>query len=104
MADHAASTGVSAVPVFGSLRDLIVPYSLGPPRHSRQYTGPLNRCENEYMVVIEGCYTLIMNGERVPLNRGDECLIPRGVAHSGEVLAGTRTIHAFGGRRAERAS
>lgn len=59
---------------------------------------------DEYMVVIEGCYTLIMDGKRVLLNRGDECLIPRGVAHSGEVLAGTRTIHAFGGRRAERES
>jgi hypothetical protein len=29
-------------------------------------------------------------------------LIPRGLLHGREVLAGTRTIHAFGGHRAER--
>lgn len=58
---------------------------------------------DEYMVGIEGCYTLIVDGRRVPLNRGDECLIPRGVTHSGEVVAGTRTIHVFCGRRSETA-
>jgi quercetin dioxygenase-like cupin family protein len=58
---------------------------------------------DEYMTVVEGCYTLILNGERIPLKAGEEYVIPRGVAHSGEVLAGTRTIHAFGGHRAERA-
>jgi quercetin dioxygenase-like cupin family protein len=36
---------------------------------------------DEYMIVVQGCYTLII---------------------SGEVLAGTRTIHAFGGYRADR--
>jgi quercetin dioxygenase-like cupin family protein len=58
---------------------------------------------DEYMTVVEGRYTLILNGERIPLKAGEEYVIPRGVAHSGEVLAGTRTIHAFGGHRAERA-
>jgi quercetin dioxygenase-like cupin family protein len=58
---------------------------------------------DEYLLVVEGCYTLMIQGERIPLHAGEEVLIPRGVAHSGEVLAGTRTIHAFGGRRAERA-
>jgi len=43
---------------------------------------------DEYMVVVAGC--------------GREYLIPRGVRHGGEVQAGTRTIHAFGGRRATR--
>lgn len=57
---------------------------------------------DEYMTVVEGCYTLILNGERIPLKAGEEYVIPRGVAHSGEVLAGTRTIHAFGGHRADR--
>ena len=57
---------------------------------------------DEYMLVVQGCYTLIINGERIPVNAGDEYLIPRGVEHSGEVLAGTRTIHAFGGHRADR--
>jgi mannose-6-phosphate isomerase-like protein (cupin superfamily) len=57
---------------------------------------------DEYMIVVQGCYTLIINGERIPVSAGQEHFIPRGVAHSGEVLAGTRTIHPFGGRRADR--
>jgi len=47
--------------------------------------------------------TLIVGGERIPLNAGQEYVIPRGTPHSGDVLAGTRTIHAFGGHRADRA-
>jgi mannose-6-phosphate isomerase-like protein (cupin superfamily) len=54
------------------------------------------------MAVVEGCYTLIIGGERIPVRAGEECFIPRGVEHGGEVLAGTRTIHAFGGHRADR--
>jgi mannose-6-phosphate isomerase-like protein (cupin superfamily) len=57
---------------------------------------------DEYMFVVQGCYTLIINGERMPVKAGEEYFIPRGVSHSGEVLAGTRTIHAFGGHRADR--
>jgi mannose-6-phosphate isomerase-like protein (cupin superfamily) len=57
---------------------------------------------DEYMLVVQGCYTLIIRGERIPVKAGEEYLIPRGVEHSGEVLAGTRTIHAFGGHRADR--
>lgn len=58
---------------------------------------------DEYMLVVQGCYTLVIGGERVAVKAGEECVIPRGVAHGGEVVAGTRTIHAFGGHRAERA-
>ena len=58
---------------------------------------------DEYMLVVQGCYTLIIDEERIPVKAGEELLIPRGVEHSGEVLAGTRTIHAFGGHRADRA-
>jgi quercetin dioxygenase-like cupin family protein len=58
---------------------------------------------DEYMIVVEGCYTLIVEGNRIPLKAGEERLIPRGVHHSGEVTAGTRTIHAFGSHRADRA-
>lgn len=57
---------------------------------------------DEYMIVVQGCYTLIIDGERIPLKAGEEYVIPRGVMHGGEVLAGTRTIHAFGGHRADR--
>jgi mannose-6-phosphate isomerase-like protein (cupin superfamily) len=57
---------------------------------------------DEYMIVVQGCYTLIINGKRISVRAGEEYFIPRGVPHSGEVLAGTRTIHAFGGHRADR--
>jgi quercetin dioxygenase-like cupin family protein len=57
---------------------------------------------DEYMVVVQGSYTLIINGDRIPVEAGGEYFIPRGVRHSGEVVAGTRTIHAFGGHRADR--
>ena len=58
---------------------------------------------DEYMIVAEGCYTLLIRGTRIPVRAGEEYWIPCGTAHGGEVEAGTRTIHAFGGRRAERA-
>jgi mannose-6-phosphate isomerase-like protein (cupin superfamily) len=57
---------------------------------------------DEYMVVVQGCYTLIIEGRRVAVKAGEEYFIPRGVPHSGQVVAGTRTIHAFGGHRADR--
>jgi mannose-6-phosphate isomerase-like protein (cupin superfamily) len=57
---------------------------------------------DEYMVVIEGRYILLMEGRRLSLGPGQECVLPRGVPHSGLAEAGTRTIHAFGGHRADR--
>jgi quercetin dioxygenase-like cupin family protein len=57
---------------------------------------------DEYMPVVQGCYTLIIDGKRIPVKAGEEYFISRGVLHGGEVLAGTRTIHAFGGHRANR--
>lgn len=57
---------------------------------------------DEYMIVVQGQYTLLIDGKKIPLRAGEEYYIPRGVQHGGEVLAGTRTIHAFGGHRADR--
>ena len=57
---------------------------------------------DEYMLVVQGCYTLLINGQRIPVRAGEEYFIPCGTLHAGEVLAGTRTIHAFGGHRADR--
>jgi mannose-6-phosphate isomerase-like protein (cupin superfamily) len=59
---------------------------------------------DEYMIVVQGCYTLIVNGQRIPVMAGEEYLIPKGLWYGGEPTAGTRTIHAFGGRRARRAN
>jgi len=57
---------------------------------------------DEYFVVVQGCYTLIIDGKRIPIGAGEEYFIAKGTWHGGEPIAGTRTIHAFGGRRAER--
>jgi quercetin dioxygenase-like cupin family protein len=58
---------------------------------------------DEYMVVVEGCYTLLIQSQRIDLKAGQEYFIPKGIPHGGEVIAGTRTIHAFGGVRVVRA-
>jgi mannose-6-phosphate isomerase-like protein (cupin superfamily) len=58
---------------------------------------------DEYMLVVQGCYTLIIDGQRIPVKAGEEYFVPKGLWHGGEPVAGTRTIHAFGGRRAQRA-
>ena len=57
---------------------------------------------DEYFVVVQGKYTLIINGNRVPMGVGEEYWIRKGSSHGGEAMAGTRTIHAFGGKRAKR--
>ncbi len=57
---------------------------------------------DEYIVVVQGHYTLIIDGNKIPLTAGQEHHIPKGTTHGGEVLAGTRTIHVFGGKRAKR--
>ncbi len=54
---------------------------------------------DEYMVCVEGEYTMIINEKETMLRRGDEFFIPKGTLHGGRVKAGTRTIHVFGGKR-----
>ncbi len=67
---------------------------------SREHAHPYE----EYFLVIQGRYMLLIGGKRVTLKRGDEYLIPVNMPHAGEFKAGTRTVHVFGGRRAERKS
>jgi mannose-6-phosphate isomerase-like protein (cupin superfamily) len=66
---------------------------------SREHTHDFD----EYFMVVEGRYTIDAGGTKTPLLPGQEYHIPKGVPHSGEFIAGTRTIHAFGGKRATRA-
>jgi quercetin dioxygenase-like cupin family protein len=54
---------------------------------------------DEYTVVVAGQYIAYVEGERRVLNPGDEFFVPRGKEQWGECIAGTRTIHFFGGRR-----
>ena len=58
---------------------------------------------DEYFVVVQGVYTLIIDAKKIPVRAGQEHFIPKGLAHSGEFVAGTRTVHCFGGNRANRA-
>src|SRR5712691_3468742 len=57
---------------------------------------------DEYMLVVQGCYTLIIDGQRIPVRAGQEYFIPKGLRHGGELVAGIRTINAFGAHRADR--
>jgi quercetin dioxygenase-like cupin family protein len=57
---------------------------------------------DEYLLVVEGSYVLSLDGREVRVGPGEELFIPRGTRIAGRVTAGTRTIHAFGGRRADR--
>ncbi len=59
---------------------------------------------DEYFVVVQGEYTLGIAGKRLALKTGEEYFIPKGIPHDGAFTAGTRTINAFGGRRADRKS
>jgi uncharacterized cupin superfamily protein len=57
---------------------------------------------DEYFVVVQGEYKLKINGETMLLTKGDEYHVPKGIPHSGESKKGTRTIYAFGSKRAKR--
>lgn len=57
---------------------------------------------DEYFIVVEGKYILKVGGKKVVLTSGKEYYIKKGTPHSGEFIKGTRTIHFFGGKRAER--
>lgn len=58
---------------------------------------------DEYFIVVQGCYTLIIDGKKIHVSAGEEFLLHKDTAHAGEFIKGTRTIHAFGGKRAKRA-
>lgn len=54
---------------------------------------------DEYMICVQGQYVVILEGKEIVLNPGDELYIPKGTLQGGRCIAGTRTIHAFGGKR-----
>ena len=59
---------------------------------------------DEYIVVVQGKYSIIIERKRIPIKVGEEYLIMKGILHGGESEPGTSTNHAFGGKRAERES
>jgi quercetin dioxygenase-like cupin family protein len=54
---------------------------------------------DEYMVCVQGQYTAVLDGKEYVLNPGDELYIPKGTLQAGRCVSGTRTIHAFDGKR-----
>ena len=54
---------------------------------------------DEYMVVLSGEYIMFIEGKKYTLHSGDELYIPKEKEQWGFCKAGTRTIHAFGGKR-----
>lgn len=58
---------------------------------------------DEYIVCVYGRYTMLIGGQEVVLEPGDEFHVPKGTEHACSRIAGTRTIHAFGGKRIQKA-
>ena len=54
---------------------------------------------DEYMVCLSGEYAAYLDDREIILKPGDELVIPKGTEQWGKCVAGTRTIHAFGGKR-----
>ncbi len=54
---------------------------------------------DEYMICVSGEYIAYLNGKEIILKPGNELFIPKGTDQWGKCKAGTRTIHAFGGKR-----
>src|SRR5712664_2807784 len=57
---------------------------------------------DEYRLVVQGEYTIIVGEDRFRVLAGQEFVIPKGVTNGGEGIRGTRTIHLFGGQRSKR--
>lgn len=49
--------------------------------------------------MLSNKYVVTINGKEFVLHSGDEIFIPKGTLQGGRCKAGTRTIHAFGGKR-----
>ena len=57
---------------------------------------------DEYVFVLEGSCTAVVDGKRVDLTAGQELHIPAGTRQTMAAPAGTRTLHVFGAKRARR--
>jgi quercetin dioxygenase-like cupin family protein len=100
VASHQQSVGVEGFIYDGADGSQVVIFQCATNGISKEHVHDFD----EYFVVIQGEYTLGLEGKRLKLKAGEEYFIPRGVPHDGAFLAGTRTINAFGGKRAVRIS
>jgi len=67
--------------------------------YSDRESKPHTHSFDEYIVCVCGEYIAILDGKEKILKSGDELFIPKGTEQGGKIKAGTRTIHAFGGKR-----
>ena len=67
--------------------------------HSDRISNKHTHDFDEYMICVSGEYTVYLDDKKIILKPGDELLIHRGTEQWGKCKAGTRTIHAFGGKR-----
>ncbi len=98
IASHQRSEGVEGYVFDGIYGSQIAVFQCARDGISKEHVHDFD----EYFVVVQGEYTLGIEGQRLRLKAGDEYYIPRGIPHDGAFIAGTRTINAFGGRRAVR--
>jgi len=97
---HQKSTGVEGFIYDGADGSQVIIFQCAANGISKEHVHDFD----EYFVVIQGEYTLGIQGRRIKLTSGQEYHIPKGVPHDGAFTAGTRTINVFGGKRAERIS
>ncbi len=53
--------------------------------HETAVSAPHVHDFDEYMVVAQGCYTLVFGKDRVAVRAGEEYFIPKGLWHGGDV-------------------
>jgi len=95
---HQTSTGVEGFIYDGADGSQVVIFQCATSGISKEHVHDFD----EYFVVVQGEYTLGIEGRAIKLTAGQEYYIPKGVPHDGAFLAGTRTINVFGGMRARR--
>lgn len=100
IASHQRSEGVEGYVFDGIDGSQIAVFQCAKDGISKEHVHDFD----EYFVVVQGEYTLGIDGKRLKLSSGDEYYIPGGTPHDGAFIAGTRTINAFGGKRADRKS
>ncbi len=98
VASRDRSAGVNGYVFDGSNGAQVVIFECETAGVSKEHVHPFD----EYFFVIQGEYTLGIQGQEISLRAGQEYHIPPGVPHHGRFTAGTRTMNAFGGKRAGR--
>ena len=91
---HQMSDGVEGFIYDGGDGSQIVAFQCAKDGISKEHVHDFD----EYFVVIQGEYTLSIQGRTIKLTAGQEYHIPKGIPHDGAFIAGTRAINAFGGR------